>query len=219
MPNLMAAQPNIGGALCERSAIPFLVPRHKVCLTPAAPVPCNNAANIGERKTWAHSELCSWQNSVREQLSRQKCIYSLSAQETAKDRAVLLASGERRRSEDAKHVEICWVSQNLEPSQPLVGRSSPYCANTWRRYCCLTSFFRLSIRAPVAKIQLSTFVRWCPDGEFLDYFLHSVFSASRVQHSSDLLPKSGLRPPHVWKCGRHPICDGRLDVYFTAENI
>ena len=26
-------------------------------------------------------------------------------------------------------------------SQPLVGRSSPYCGNVWRRYCCLASFF------------------------------------------------------------------------------
>ena len=26
-------------------------------------------------------------------------------------------------------------------SQPLVGRSSPYCKDIWRRYCCLTSFF------------------------------------------------------------------------------
>jgi len=25
-------------------------------------------------------------------------------------------------------------------SQPLVGRSSPYCEDMWRRYCCLTSF-------------------------------------------------------------------------------
>ena len=24
--------------------------------------------------------------------------------------------------------------------QPLVGRSSPYCGDMWRRYCCLTSF-------------------------------------------------------------------------------
>jgi len=36
MPNVMAAQPNIGGALCESSVIPFLVPRRKVSLTPAA---------------------------------------------------------------------------------------------------------------------------------------------------------------------------------------
>ena len=52
MPNVMAAQPNIGGAVCESSVIPFLVPRRKVWLTPAAGVPCNNAANTGERRTW-----------------------------------------------------------------------------------------------------------------------------------------------------------------------
>jgi len=37
-------------------------------------------------------------------------------------------------------------------SQLLVGRSSPYCEDMWRRYCCLTSFFQLLIRALVAKI-------------------------------------------------------------------
>jgi len=59
MPNVMAAQPNIGGALCESSVIPFLVRRHKVWLTAAARVPCSNAANIGERKTWMQNEFCS----------------------------------------------------------------------------------------------------------------------------------------------------------------
>jgi len=53
MLNVMAAQPNIGGALCESSGIPFLVPRRKVLLSHAAGVPCSNAANTGERKTWA----------------------------------------------------------------------------------------------------------------------------------------------------------------------
>jgi len=48
MPKVMAAQPNIGGALCETSVIPFLVSRRKAWLTPAAGVPCSNAANIGE---------------------------------------------------------------------------------------------------------------------------------------------------------------------------
>jgi len=52
MPNVMAAQPNIGGALCESSVIPFLVPRRKLWLTPVAGVLCSNAANIRERKTW-----------------------------------------------------------------------------------------------------------------------------------------------------------------------
>ena len=46
MPNVMAAQPNIGGILCKSSLIPFLVPCRKVWLRPAARVPCSNAANI-----------------------------------------------------------------------------------------------------------------------------------------------------------------------------
>jgi len=29
----------------------------------------------------------------------------------------------------------------MKQSQPLVGRSSPYCGDFWRTYCCLTSFF------------------------------------------------------------------------------
>jgi len=37
-------------------------------------------------------------------------------------------------------------------SQPLVGRSSSYCGDMWRRYCCLTAFFRLSISALVENI-------------------------------------------------------------------
>ena len=37
-------------------------------------------------------------------------------------------------------------------SQSLAGRSSPYCVDMWKRYCCLTSFFRLSMQALVAKI-------------------------------------------------------------------
>jgi len=37
-------------------------------------------------------------------------------------------------------------------SQPLVRRSSPYCEDTWERYCCLTRFYRLFIRALFAKI-------------------------------------------------------------------
>jgi len=35
-----------------------------------------------------------------------------------------------------------------------------------------------------------------------------VFSASRVQQVSDLHLKFALRPHHVWKYGKHPICGG-----------
>jgi len=67
-------------------------------------------------------------------------------------------------------------------------------------------FFQLSIRALVAEIQPDKVVQWCADGEFLG----PAFSASRMQHVSDLRLKFALRPHHVWKYGRHPICDGWL---------
>jgi len=68
MPNVMAAQPTIGGTISESFVIPFLVLPRKVCwLTPAAGVPYSNAANIGEGKTWTQSEYCTGQNSVRGQ--------------------------------------------------------------------------------------------------------------------------------------------------------
>ena len=88
-------------------------------------------------------------------------------------------------------------------SQPLVGRSLPYYEDMWRRYRCLTTFFRLSIHASAAKIQPDKVVPWCQNGDFL----RPVFSASRMQHISDMHSKFALRPHHVWKYGRHPISD------------
>jgi len=44
--------------------IPLLVPRRKVWLTPTGRVPCSNAANVGECRTWTQSEVCTWQNSI-----------------------------------------------------------------------------------------------------------------------------------------------------------
>ena len=61
----MAAQPSIGGVLCESSVIPFLIPCRKVWLTPTAPVLCSNTANVEKHKIWTQSEFCSGQNSVR----------------------------------------------------------------------------------------------------------------------------------------------------------
>jgi len=90
-------------------------------------------------------------------------------------------------------------------SQPLMGRSSPYCEDMWGRYCCLRSFLRLSISALVAKISPDKVVRWCAYGDFFASFLRSAFPASRVQQVSDMHSKFALRPHHVRKYGRHPI--------------
>ena len=46
-----------------------------------------------------------------------------------------------------------------------------------------------------------------PRWRFLATFLRPVFSASRMQHISDLHSKFALRPHHVRKYGRHPISD------------
>jgi len=98
--------------------------------------------------------------------------------------------------------ETRWNSQGCpklaNKSQPLVGRSSPYYQDTWRRYCCLTSFFfRLSIHALIVKIQPDKVVWWCQDGNFFESFLRPEFSASCVQHISDIHSKLALRPHHV----------------------
>jgi len=56
MPNVMAALPNIGGALCKSFIITFLGRRRSLADARfwTAGVPCSNAADrpIGERKTW-----------------------------------------------------------------------------------------------------------------------------------------------------------------------
>jgi len=61
----------------------------------------------------------------------------------------------------------------------------------------------LSIHALAAKIQPDKVVRWWQNGDFL----RPVFSASRVQHVSDMHSNFALRPHRVWKYGRHPISD------------
>ena len=89
MPNVMAAQPNIGGALRESSVISFLVTRRKFWLTPAARMPRSNVANTRERNTWAQSEVCILAKISSGGKNPRKCIYSVPVQETAKHRVGL----------------------------------------------------------------------------------------------------------------------------------
>ena len=67
MLNVMAAQPNIGGALCESSVIQFPVPRGKVWLTAAARVPLSNAT-LGRKVNFAAGKILLGGK------SSQKCI-------------------------------------------------------------------------------------------------------------------------------------------------
>ena len=95
----------------QRDGRPAFAQRRKVWLTPAAGVPRSDAANIGERKTWAQSEFSNWQNSAKGQ-EPPECINSVPAQETAKHRAKFgwpplsdIAAVMKPRHEP---FEICW---------------------------------------------------------------------------------------------------------------
>jgi len=96
-------------------------------------------------------------------------------------------------------------------SQPLVGRSSPNCGDMWRRYCCSTRFSPIIdtylSSEDIAQQSCAMVPRY---GQFFGDFLGRAFSASRAQHVSDLHSKFALRPHHVSKYGRHPMC-GRWD--------
>jgi len=105
--------------------------------------------------------------------------------------------------------ESCWNLQGCpklaNSSQPLGGWSSPYYEDMWGRYRCLTSLFPIVDTClsceHTARQSCAMVAKW--------RFCHHrpVFSASRVQHISDMHSKFALRPQHVWKYGRHPISD------------
>ena len=109
----------------------------------------------------------------------------------------------QQRCQYAKPVEISWGAPN---SGTNLSRSSPYCGDFWRTYCCLTSFFPIVDTClsceDIARQSCAMVPRW----RFLATFLRRVFSASRVQHTSDLHSKFALGPHHVSKYGRHPMC-------------
>jgi len=92
MPNVMAAlriyvAPSVENDEKQKFHNPILVPSCKVWLTPTARVPCCSAANIGERKSWTQSELCTWQNSVKGQEPPKMYMYNIPAQEMTKHHA------------------------------------------------------------------------------------------------------------------------------------
>ena len=113
---------------------------------------------------------------------------------------VWLASGERcpcsNKARTRNPLKFAGVPQTPEPiSATIVGRSSPYCADMCRRYCCLTSFFPIidACRSCEDSARQSSAIvhKW--------RFLRPVFSVSRLQYVSDLHPKFALRScVQVW---------------------
>jgi len=93
-----------------RTLIPFLVSRRKVWLTPAAGVPCSNAEDIGEGKTWTQSEFCTWHNSVRgQEVPRAPKVHV--AQQTKHEGGAALQQGRVKHDLDCRcHLPLLAVS-------------------------------------------------------------------------------------------------------------
>ena len=117
----------------------------KVWLTPGAGVPCSNAANIGERKTWTQSEFCKWRNSVKGPEPLKMYIWCSSPGDGQTSCKVWLASGERHRYSNKVKTRIPLKFAGVpQTPEPISAASVPKFAilwDMWRRYCCLTSFF------------------------------------------------------------------------------
>ena len=100
------------------------------------------------------------------------------------------------------------VPQTPEPISAVSGPKFTILSGHVERYCCLTSFFPIVDTCLSCEDMARQSCAMVPRWRFLATFLHPVFSASRVQQVSDLHLKFALRPHHVWKYGRHPICGG-----------
>jgi len=101
-------------------------------------------------------------------------------------------------------LKTSWGAQTTGPISAASRPKFTILWGIWRRYCCITSFFPIVDRClsceDKARQSCTMVWRW-------RVFCVLHFSVSRVQHISDLHPKFALRPHHVWKYGRHPICD------------
>jgi len=106
----------------------------------AVMLPIQENARLGRKVKFAHGKIPSGGNSP------QKCIiWCTSTGDGQRSCKVWLASGERRRCSNEANMrnplQFAAVPKHPKQCQPLVGRSSPYCEDMWRTYCCLTSFF------------------------------------------------------------------------------
>ena len=83
------------------------------------------------------------------------------------------------RSESRLNLQEC--PKLVNRSQPLVGRSSPYCKDMWRKYCCLT-FFPIADKCHICEDIARQSCAMVPRCRIFGDFLGRAFPASRVQH-------------------------------------
>jgi len=91
-------------------------------------------------------------------------------------------------------LKLSGMPQTTRSISALVGRSSPYCGDIWRRYCCLTSFFPIVDTCPscedIARQSCAMVPRW----HFLvTFFASCIFSelhAARFRPASEIHTKA-----------------------------
>ena len=111
------------------------------------------------------------------------------------------------RCQDAKPVEICSGAQTPEPISAVSGPKFTILWGHVEDILLLNKFFPIVDTCLSCEDMARQSCAMVPRWPFLATFLRSVFAANRVQHVSDLHLKFALRPHHVWKYGRHIICD------------
>ena len=113
-----------------------------------------------------------------------------------------------QRCQDGKPVEIRRVPQTPEPISAVSEPKFTILSGPVEEVLLLKKFFPTVDTCLSCEDMTRQSCAMVPRWRFWRLFLHPVFSASRVQHVSDLHLKFALRPHHVWKYGRHPICGG-----------
>ena len=104
-------------------------------------------------------------------------------------------------------LKFAGVPQMVEPISAVSGPKFTILSGHVEDILLLNKFFPIVDMCLSCEDNIPT--KLCDGAEtaIFGYFLRPVFSASHVQHSSDLHSKFTLRPHHVWKYGRHPISD------------
>jgi len=157
---------------------------------------------IGERKTWTQSEFCTCQIPSGGKSPR-KCLYGVPGYQPRRRPNIaqfgwppvsdIAAVTKARRK---TRWNLLWCPKLPNRSQPVVHRRSPYCGDTWRRYRWLTSFSDCRYMSYLRRLSPT---KLCDGAQMTNFwrFLRPVFSASYVQHISDMHSKFALRPHHV----------------------
>ena len=132
--------------------------------------------------------------------------------------------GDMLKADNHLRKQLAFIRNNFQVSQPfplntalLWHRAVCVCSDTVLFVCaliqcCLCVFWHSAV-CVCSDTVLFVCVLWhsavcvCSDTVLFACAVRPVFSASHVQHISNLHSTFTLRPHHVWRYGRHPICD------------